>query len=188
MVRSNIRHTVLGRPPRKILQEKPRTIILPKKRKGKNNTSSREEKKMSEKTNIEDVEIRGRMDIEDIVKYQINRCNLSSSNPDTTIFGSNVLVLLDLLPAHKREEVIERKKEYGKIVKVDDRDIWCGQRVGRAKWKPPIFVPDYHMLYRYVLDAFADSGLTWNIEQELFDKGKKIQQKKPTPYNPEMLI
>jgi len=124
------------------------------------------------------------MDIEDIVKYQINRCNISSTDPNLEVFNSNVLVLLDLLPAHKRNEVIDRKDEYGETEKQEIYEkYWCGVPILTSKKIIEVFVCDYHLLFRLVLDAFADSGLTWKIEPELKELGKvPVKQKKPTPY------
>lgn len=140
---------------------------------------------MSKTFNPDDeLEIRGRMDIEDIVKYQINRCNVSSSDPNPKIFNSNVMVLLDLLPAHKREQLLSKKQEYGKY---QDREVfdqvWGGIPIPSSRRTINEFVIDYHLLFRMVLDAFADSGLTWKIEQELIELGK-VGSKKivPTPY------
>lgn len=133
--------------------------------------------------NVDELEIRGRMDIEDIVKYQINRCNISSTDPNPDIFNSNVLVLLDILPAHKREQVIEDKGSYGeeKNVVIYDQ-YWCGIPVKSSKREEKQFIIDYHLLYRKVLDAFADSGLTWKIEQELIELGKVPEEPEATPY------
>ena len=131
----------------------------------------------------DELEIRGRMDIEDIVKYQINRCNISSTDPDPNIFNSNVLVLLDILPAHKRQQVLDRQEDYGEIEKRTEYDNWCGTNILSTKRPVEEFTIDYHLLYRIVLDAFADSGLTWKIEQELIELGKVGWKKEvPTPY------
>lgn len=129
----------------------------------------------------DELEIRGRMDIEDIVKYQINRCNISSTDPNLAIFNSNVLVLLDILPAHKRQQVLNNYKEYTEEVKVDARELYCGVRVGKPRFKKERVI-NPHLLYRMVLDAFADSGLTWKIEPELKELGKVMPKPKPTPY------
>ena len=136
--------------------------------------------------NIDELEIRGRMDIEDIVKYQINRCNISSTEPDPAIFYSNVLVLLDLLPAHKREQVIADKESYGEEKEriVYDK-YWCEKPVTSSQRTIKEFVIDYHHLYRKVLDAFADSGLTWKIEGELIEEGTVKKKLEPTPYYPD---
>lgn len=138
---------------------------------------------------VEDLEIRGRLEIEDIVRLQINRCNVSIINPDPEVFNANVMVLMDNLPAHKRAEVLDRKSDYEITVETDSRRISItGQRVGKIKDYPPNKekVVDYHLLYRVVLDAFADCGLTWKIEKELIELGK-VEKKKaePTPYLPE---
>jgi len=142
---------------------------------------------LSEKATFEeDIAIRGRMDIEDIVRLQINRCNASAYENDQTLFNSNVLVLLDLLPQHKRDEVLDDKKkeEYGEKKDVVEYDsYWCGLPMSSTKRIEKKFIVDYHKLYRTVLDSFAESGLTWQIEPELVELGK-VEKKKsePTPY------
>lgn len=132
----------------------------------------------------EDIEIRGRMDIEDIVKYQINRCNISATDPNPKIFESNVLTCLDLLPAHKRKNVLENTKAYGDEQDVEEYDMWAGIQLIDTKRVVKKFITDYHKLYRVILDAFADSGLTWKVEEELVERGKVEVVTKPTPYFP----
>jgi len=132
----------------------------------------------------DELEIRGRMEIEDIVKYQINRCNISATDPNPAIFNSNVLALLDNLPKHKRMEVLENKKAYGKNEETEEyEEFWCGEPVTASKKTVTKFVVDHHKLYRTVLDAYADSGLTWKIEPELKELGLLSTKKKiPTPH------
>lgn len=132
----------------------------------------------------DDIAIRGRMDIEDIVRLQINRCNASAYEPDETLFASSVLVLLDLLPSHKRNQVLEEEMEYTEKVKfIEYGSYWCGRPMTSTKQIVERFVRDYHKLYRIVLDAYAESGLTWQIEPELVEKGRVMKKKsEPTPY------
>jgi len=143
--------------------------------------------KMSEsekKTFNDEIAIRGRMDIEDIVRLQINRCNASAYEPDQTLFNSSVNVLLDLLPQHKRNQVLEEFDEYSKEQDVEKYDsYWCGRPMTSTKKIVKEVVIDFHLLYRIVLDAYADSGLTWQIEPELRLHGRRKvkQQLKPTP-------
>lgn len=125
------------------------------------------------------------MDIEDIVRLQINRCNASAYEPDETLFASSVLVLLDLLPAHKRNQVTEDEMKYGEMVKfIEYGAYWCGRPMSSTKQVVERYVRDYHKLYRIILDAYAESGLTWQIEPELIDDGRKMKKKKskPTPF------
>lgn len=142
---------------------------------------------MSEPTKAnydEDIAIRGRMDIEDIVRLQINRCNASAYEPDQTLFESSVKVLLDLLPKHQRERVIDNKKKYqekGFVVRYTKH--WCGQPITSSKEEIEVTITDFHNLYRIVLDAFADSGLTWQIEPQLIEMRRKEGQiSEPTPH------
>lgn len=139
---------------------------------------------MSEKVDFEeDIAIRGRMDIEDIVRLQINRCNASAYEPDQTLFQSSVQVLLDLLPRHKRSEVLGGKKDYTeKIDVVEYGKYWCGKPMTSTKKIVKTSIIDFHKLYRIVLDAFQDSGLTWQIEPQLVEMGKvRKKESKPTP-------
>jgi len=143
---------------------------------------SKEQKKLD----FEDIEIRGRMDIEDIVRLQINRCNASAYEPDQTLFESSVMVLLDLLPQHKRREVLARENEYveQETITVYDR-YWCNRPISSSKREERVDMVNFHELYRIVLDAYADSGLTWQIEPELVERGKTPEHPittKPTPY------
>ena len=134
------------------------------------------------KLEYDDVEIRGRMDIEDIVRLQINRCNASAYEPDQTLFESNVMILLDLLPHHKRQQVIEREEEYleQKEVPIYEK-YWLGRPVHSSKKTVKMNFLDFHDLYRIILDAYAERGLTWQIEPELVDKGKVPEREKPIP-------
>ena len=138
----------------------------------------------SEDIGYEDVAIRGRMDIEDIVRLQINRCNASAYEPDQTLFESSVKVLFDLLPRHKRDEILNEKEldyvepkefiEYG--------SYWCGIPMTSTKRIIKKAVINYHLLYRIILDAYADAGLTWQIQPQLVVRGKVSKTiKEPKP-------
>lgn len=132
----------------------------------------------------DDISIRGRMDIEDIARLQINRVNASAYEPDTTLFASSVLVLLDLLPSHKRDSVLKRGDEFGEDKEfVEYGKYWCGVPMSSTRQVVKRYVIDFHKLYRIVLDAYAESGLTWQIEPILVERGK-IEKKKsePTPF------
>ena len=62
---------------------------------------------------IDDLEIRGRMQIEDIARLQINRCNVSVINPYPEVFNANVLALMDILgtTSDKAEVTAQNLKE-----------------------------------------------------------------------------
>ena len=138
--------------------------------------------KDSQKT--EDIVIRGRMDIEYICREQIGRCNASAYEPDQTLFESNVKVLLDLLPKHERNKILEdRKLDYVEKIKyVTYGTYWCGIPMTSTKQIIKTTEINYHLLYRIVLDAYADSGLTWQIEPRLVERGLKTKKvKEPTP-------
>lgn len=142
-----------------------------------------ERKKTPSEIDAEALEIRGRMEIEDIVRLQINRCNVSATHENPDIFNFNVLALRDNLPQHKRIEVIDRYLEYGEV-KIEKwfTQWWCGQGVKGSEVIKKILHIDHHKLFQIVLDAFADCGLTWKIEPEMRELGKKeFIQEQPTP-------
>jgi len=132
----------------------------------------------------EDIVIRGRMDIEYICREQIGRCNASAYEPDQTLFESNVKVLLDLLPKHERNKILEdRELDYVETKEyVTYGTYWCGIPMTSTKQIIKTTEINYHLLYRIVLDAYADSGLTWQIEPRLVERGLKTKKvKEPTP-------
>lgn len=136
---------------------------------------TQEGKKMDEQ---EQIEIRGSMGMEDVVRLQMNRCNASAYEPDQTIFYSNVKVLLDILPPFKRSEIIKRKKDYTTKEKKIEYDYWCGKPMTATKREVIYTKTDFHKLYQMILDAFLEIGYTYQLTKELIEKGKSSTKKK----------
>ena len=134
---------------------------------------------------IEDIEIRGKLGIEDIVRRQIDRCNFSSPYPDE--FASNVNALFDILPTHKREELEGRMKEYNFRKKYIVYDTyWCGVPLTSSKRIVVKVETDYSKFYRMIMTALEESRLTYQSEPKLFER--KIlpkEKKKETPILPD---
>lgn len=150
---------------------------------------------------LESVSIRGHLSIEDLVRRQIDRCNVSMSGADQSIFEANVRALMTMLPSHKLSEVMKRKDEYN--VKIDD---WryeenCGARMGtpstpitsdgrpaKEDWSNVISpVPvsytqtDYEKLYEIIMQGYESLNLTWRVDPKVAEFGKPIVQTFPVP-------
>ena len=147
--------------------------------------------KSQKKLEIEDIEIRGRLGIEDIVRRQIDRCNFSSPYPDE--FSANVNALFDILPTHKRNELKDREVEYCEVVNVVHYKYWCGVPMTATKTIVPTVVVNYHKFYQMILTALEESRLTYQTETKLFEIEKITKEriietpKIPDPVKPEDL-
>ena len=141
---------------------------------------------MSKQENsIGDIEIRGKLGIEDIVRRQIDRCNFSSPYPDE--FASNVNALYDILPTHKREELEDRVLEYSYIKKyVEYGTYWCGVPLTSSKRIVTRAETDFHKFYQMILTALEESRLTYQSEPKLYEEKRITKEKKSeTPLLPD---
>lgn len=126
--------------------------------------------------------IQGKLELEDIVRRQIDRCNTSATDP--FLFSRNVEMLMNLLPSGRLKEIQDRAGEYvdevemwkfeywGSIplgtiekpyyVNTPDSPYWDG---GEPILKSPIrvkeFIKNYEKLYTLVLQMLEQVGLTW---------------------------
>jgi len=125
-----------------------------------------------------DIEIRGSLGMEDVVRLQMNRCNASAYEPDQTLFVSNVKVLRDILPPFKRKEIYERREEYEEEKERAEYKYWCGRPMTDTKRIIKYIATDYHKLYQMVLDLFFEVGYTYQTTQEMVEERKSIQEEK----------
>jgi hypothetical protein len=150
---------------------------------------------------LESVEIRGQLSIEDLVRRQIDRCNMSMGSVEPSVFEAHVRALMTMLPSNKFTDVMNRSDEYNKEVHEWHHESWCGIQMGTPENpittddKPPkedwsnVISPrpttrtetDYEKLYKIVLQAFESVGLTWKVEQKVAEFGKIVET--PIPSN-----
>ena len=130
--------------------------------------------------------IQGRIPIEWSLGRQIERCNITNSAIDPSLFEKNVKTLIPLLPDSVRDEV-SRFMENECVTKVDKLEFkrFCGVPMGTLN-KPhknadgdvisPITVTeeyvDYEKLYARIMTAIEDLGLTWKTGSGLIDTGR----------------
>jgi len=133
----------------------------------------------------ENQKIQGKLELEDIVRRQIDRCNTSAT--DMFLFSRNVEMLMNLLPSGRLKEIQDRKGEYveeitswefeywGSIplgtiekpyyVNTPDSPYWDG---GEPILKSPVrvkkFITNYEKLYTLVLSMLEQVGLTWRMQ------------------------
>jgi len=78
----------------------------------------------------DEIKIHGSLSPEDLVRLQINRCNVTSSLADRGIFNANVLALMRNLPSHKLLELKNMRGEYTDIVTIYKYKYSCGRPMG----------------------------------------------------------
>lgn len=150
---------------------------------------------------LEEVEIRGQLSIEDLVRRQIDRCNISMSGPDPSVFEANVRALMTMLPSNKYQQILSAADEYNSEIHDWQYEQWCGINMGtpddpittdggkpKEDWsnvispKPVSRVEtDYEKLYEVILRTFEAVGLTWRVEPKVAEFGKVIRAKIPSP-------
>lgn len=153
----------------------------------------------------DEIRLRGSLSPEDLVRLQINRCNVTSSYPDREVFNANVLTLMRNLPSHKLVELKLQKKEYTTKTTVYQYKRSCGRLMGTPEnpiyrnkkddWNwdggDPILVSpvpvdvemtDYDKLFELVMMKLEEAGLTWKVDMAMVDGGR-IEKKrtKQTP-------
>lgn len=148
---------------------------------------------------LEEANIRGHLSIEDLVRRQIDRCNMTMGGLDETIFHANVRALMKMLPSKKLADIEDRGIEYNTTVKEWHYEQWCGINMGTPQNpittddEPPkddwsnVISPrpneytqtDYEKLYELVIQGFESVGLTWRIEAKVVEFGKVIRSKIP---------
>lgn len=141
---------------------------------------------------LESVSIRGRLNIEDLVRRQIDRCNMALGGPDQLMFESYVRGLMSMLPIHKRDEIYENEDEFNEEIEEYVYEHSCGMQIGTPESpvlvygpddpeydpkKPIIYSPklvrrietDYEKLYELTLTALQEVGLTWEVEHKTYE-------------------
>lgn len=157
--------------------------------------------------NLENVKIRDRVPMPQSVYLQIERCNMSISNIDESIFEANVRALLAMLPITKKDEVLRRSGDYNKDITGWTYESACGHNIGnpenpvtwddkppkrdeygRIEWDDPnIYSPkpvtstetDYEALYNVILNALQEASITWRTDDRYAVMGKVIKTQVP---------
>lgn len=154
---------------------------------------------VEELKSLEELTIRGHLSIEDLVRRQIDRCNLSMSGMDPSIFEANVRALLSMLPSHKRAEVMTRENDFNTTGTEYEFQYNCNMRMGtpdnpvtsdglppnedRSNVISPVPVEvertDYEKLYEIIIESLESVGLTWNIEAKFVEHGAVVDTTVP---------
>jgi hypothetical protein len=140
---------------------------------------------------LEDTPIHGELDIEALVFRQIERTHQAAVQ-DEVVFAANVRLLLNLLPTHKRDEIVERSDEYTSVSEHYEYKYWCGVPMGtiekpvnRSPYKITEEVIDWYKMLEIILSAFEECGVTWKTESWTVEAGKIKDEepvlKTPTP-------
>lgn len=155
----------------------------------------------------ENQKIQGKLELEDIVRRQIDRCNTSAM--DTSLFSINVKMLMNLLPSRRLKELQDMKNEYVEEVENWKFEYWGSIPLGTIEkpyyvntpdsayydggepiLKSPIrvkeYVTNYEKLYTLVLEMLEQVGLTWRqqvveIEGGSVDFNESADVDTPTP-------
>jgi hypothetical protein len=137
-------------------------------------------------SNYENPEIRGRIPIEHALMRQVERCNISLTGYDPSVFEKNVMALVTMLPDLYRAEVLEYlENECIEAVDKWEYKRWCGVPLGspsqpyrdaEGKVISPVRVReeyvDYEKLYGKTMTTIEEIGLSWNVESVTVEAGK----------------
>jgi hypothetical protein len=158
----------------------------------------------------ESQKILGKLSVDDIVRLQINRCNLSAGDP--FMFNRNVEILMLMLPSNRLSEIKQMGGEYVTETDVYTYTYSCGRKLGTPGspfyvntpdspfWdggekilvspiKQKMSIVDYDKLYSVILRLLEESGLTWKedtvqIEGGDINDNSDFENEEPTPtYN-----
>jgi hypothetical protein len=150
---------------------------------------------MQKKVYDDTQKILGKLELEDIVRWAINRCNTTAGDP--FLFNRNVEMLMNMLPANRLAEIQGMEKDYVDVV---EQDVFKysrgGRQIGSAQrpfylntpddpnydhtkpaelWSPirmKVKIKNYDKLYTIVLRLLENSGLTWRNENVEIEGGK----------------
>ena len=149
----------------------------------------------------------GKLEVDDIVRLQINRCNLSAYDP--LLFNRNVEILMLMLPSNRLSEIKQMGSEYIKDTEIYTYAYSCGRKLGTPDspyyvntpdspfWdggdkilvspiKTIIPIIDYDKLYSIILRLLEECGLTWKqdtvqIEAGSIEYNEDTDTEEPTP-------
>lgn len=82
---------------------------------------------------LETIKLRGTLSIENLVRRQIDRCNMSISAADPSIYEGNVRALMMHLPANIYQQVLGRQDEFNDTVESYQYKETCGINIGTIK-------------------------------------------------------
>lgn len=99
---------------------------------------------------LENIRIKGSLSIEDLVRRQIDRCNMSISSADPEVFNSNVRALMKHLPGKKYDVIMGNSTDYNTTHESYVFKNTCGHDIGTVK-NPFVTVPG-HPEWEFFLD------------------------------------
>jgi hypothetical protein len=134
-----------------------------------------------------------KLELDELVRWQVNRCNVSSIEPD--LFHRNVEMLMMMLPSQRLTEILGREKEYVEEVEVYVYRYRGGKALGSPekpfyinKPEDPVYdggkpiqispikmkekIKNYDKLYMLVLKLLEESGLTWRTDTVEIEGGR----------------
>jgi len=141
----------------------------------------------------DEASIRGNLDPEQLVRLQINRCNIAYSAGDEAGFGYSVLSLLSMLPTQKRMEIEDMKDDYEEASEEFVFDKVGGWRAGtvehpvkiNGKLSPrveKVTQTSYYKLFTLIQTKLEESNLSWRMDQVNEELGRvRKPDPKPTP-------
>ena len=143
---------------------------------------------------LEDRGIRGTLAPEDIVRRQMERCNIAATYPSQSIFEASVEILRSWLPKQKKDELDSRDDEFTSTEEKWVYKYCCGTPMGTPERpvkdrdgrvispikEENILVVDYRKMYDIILEIFEDAKLTWKIEPMTAEIGR-VKEKLPLP-------
>lgn len=139
---------------------------------------------------LTEMSIHGELDIQALVFRQIERTHASALQ-DVSYFSSNVRLLLNMLPKHKKAEADKRAEEYTSKVERWEYKYWCGVPMGtpenpinNSPYMVREEVIDWHKMLEVILETFEECGVTWKFDDCTMETGKVdkiVSPNLPTP-------
>lgn len=134
--------------------------------------------------------LREKLDTTTILFRQIERCDISATNPDPSIFETNVRILMSKLPSPTIKKIRERAEEFNKVVPEPQVETWCGvpivefdEKTGEPLEPETIDreYTDYEKLYEIIMEELEGLKITWTIEQSTVELGKVREDEEIVP-------
>lgn len=124
--------------------------------------------------------LREKLDIKTILFRQVERCNLSITNPDPSIFEANVRTLMNMLPTQTILRIRQQTKKFNETFEIPQLTYWCGvpqyeyDKDGNRIEPETVeeLRTDYEKLYELIMAELEVLGVSWTIEQTTTDLGE----------------
>jgi len=143
---------------------------------------------------LEDRGVRGELSVEDLVRRQMERCNIAATYADPSIFEASAEILRNWLPKQKKDELDSMVEEFTTTEEKWVYKYCCGTPMGTPE-RPvkdregriispikegDVQVVDYRKMYEIILELFEDAKLTWKTEAMTAEIGR-VKEKTPNP-------